>query len=106
MEEGYRVKRIKFHGQSVGILMQSDNGPCPLLAIANLLLLKESIDFHEDYSFISHDVLIQEVGNYILTNAKPSTSLQDTADPEQVSQVIGALPKLNRGLDVNIKFTE
>jgi len=109
MEEGYRVKRIKFHGQSVGILMQSDNGPCPLLALANSLLLKEQIDFHEDYSFISHEVLIQEVGNYLFNDAHnlahPS-SLQNEVDPEQLNRVISTLPRLNRGLDVNIRFTD
>jgi hypothetical protein len=102
MEEGYRVKRIKFHGQSVGILMQSDNGPCPLLAIANSLLLKEQIDFHEDYSYISHGVLIQEVGNYLL-NDSGQVRPEETS---QLSEVIAMLPRLNTGLDVNIRFTE
>jgi hypothetical protein len=102
MEEGYRVKRIKFHGQSVGILMQSDNGPYPLLAIANSLLLKEQIDFHEDYSFISHDVLIQEVGNYLLNDSSQGRP----EETSQLSDVIAMLPRLNKGLDVNIRFAE
>lgn len=37
------VKRISFFGRSVKIVMQNENGPCPLLAIANVLSLRNEL---------------------------------------------------------------
>jgi hypothetical protein len=37
------VKRINFFGRSVKIVMQNENGPCPLLAIANVLSLRNEL---------------------------------------------------------------
>ena len=39
----YRLKRISIRGRSVPVVMQNENGPCPLLAIANVLLLRNQI---------------------------------------------------------------
>lgn len=36
----YTLKKIQYYNRSVGILCQSENGPCPLLAICNVLLLQ------------------------------------------------------------------
>ena len=36
----YRTKRITYYGNELPILMQNENGPCPLLALANVLLLR------------------------------------------------------------------
>lgn len=32
----YKTKAIKFLGRSTPIVLQNENGPCPLLAICNL----------------------------------------------------------------------
>ena len=37
------IKRIHFFGRSVKIVMQNENGPCPLLAIANVLSLRNEL---------------------------------------------------------------
>lgn len=39
----YRLKHISIRGRSVPVVMQNENGPCPLLAIANVLLLRNQI---------------------------------------------------------------
>jgi hypothetical protein len=39
----YAVKRIDFFGRSVKIVMQNINGPCPLLAIGNVLSLRNEL---------------------------------------------------------------
>jgi len=39
----YKLKRIDFFGRKVPIALQNENGPCPVLAIANILLLKKQI---------------------------------------------------------------
>lgn len=40
MDEAYAVKQTQFLGKPVSYVCQSSNGPCPLLAIANVLLLR------------------------------------------------------------------
>ena len=40
----HRLKHVQLpEGRSVPVVMQSENGPCPLLAIANVLLLRGNI---------------------------------------------------------------
>ena len=43
MTETYRLKTIEFLGRRVPIVVQSENGPCPMLAIANIMLLRNQI---------------------------------------------------------------
>ncbi len=49
----YKLKRIDFFGRKVPIALQNENGPCPLLAIANILLLKKQIELPEHAPDIS-----------------------------------------------------
>ena len=53
----YKLKRIDFFGRKVPVALQNENGPCPLLAIANILLLKKQIELPE------HAPDISQVGN-------------------------------------------
>ena len=39
----YLIKEIDFRGNILPILCQDENGPCPLLAICNVLLLRQAI---------------------------------------------------------------
>lgn len=39
----YSLKRIKFFQRDVPIVCQNENGPCPLLAIVNILSLRNQI---------------------------------------------------------------
>ncbi len=39
----FLVKRIRFLGKHVGILCQSSNGPCPILSLINVLILRGSV---------------------------------------------------------------
>ena len=43
MESVYYIKWITFDGSSVPIITQNENGPCPLLALVNVLLLKGKV---------------------------------------------------------------
>lgn len=44
----YTVKTITFMKRRVPIMMQNQNGPCPLLALANILLLRNQIQLSPD----------------------------------------------------------
>lgn len=43
----YLVKWIEFNRERLPILLQNINGPCPLLALANILLLRKRVKFFE-----------------------------------------------------------
>ena len=49
----YRTKRIHYFGHELPILMQNENGPCPLLALANVLILRGGIYIHPDISEVT-----------------------------------------------------
>ncbi len=49
----YTVKTILFMKRRVPIMMQNQNGPCPLLALANILLLRNQIQLSPDAPSIS-----------------------------------------------------
>lgn len=42
-DDTYLIKWIEFNHSRVPILLQNRNGPCPLLAIANILLLRNRV---------------------------------------------------------------
>lgn len=44
----YTVKTIVFMKRRVPIMMQNQNGPCPLLALANVMLLRNQIKLSPD----------------------------------------------------------
>lgn len=49
----YTIKTILFMKRRVPIMMQNQNGPCPLLALANILLLRNQIQLSPDAPSIS-----------------------------------------------------
>ncbi len=66
MDELYRIKLITHENSRIPILMQNRNGPCPLLAISNVLLLRKKIFIHADLAFIDFSQLVQLVGSYLV----------------------------------------
>lgn len=60
--EIYEIKRIEFMGKDgMPILLQTKNGPCPLLAVANVLLLSGKLELPQGQAEISLDVLTQAI---------------------------------------------
>lgn len=64
----YHVKWIKFHGTSTPIVLQNQNGPCPLLAIVNILLLQGKIKLTAGTELVAADQLIAYIADYIFEN--------------------------------------
>lgn len=65
-QDNYRLKRVEFNSRKVAIVLQNTNGPCPLLAVANILLLRGDIKIHEDLAVIGSDELLERVGEFLL----------------------------------------
>ena len=102
----YRLKHIEFLGRQTSILCQNENGPCPLLAICNALLLRSQIHIHADVAEVSLSELITLVANRLVeANAAGGDSERAANQAHALHDAIDLLPSLGRGLDVNVRFT-
>lgn len=107
----FRLKRILFNGSYKRILCQNENGPCPLLAISNILILKNVLGFGTTKATIPASRIVQALANILLEQQEKLLSCTNDSHLaerrlEQLHCVIDTLPSLLGGMDVNIKFTD
>ncbi|KAM8972245.1 ubiquitin carboxyl-terminal hydrolase MINDY-2 [Pelodytes ibericus] len=102
----YHIKWIRWKEQSTPIVTQNENGPCPLLAIMNVLLLAWKVKLPPMMEIITAEQLMEYLGDYIL-DAKPKeiSEVQRLNYEQNMSDAMAILHKLQTGLDVNVKFT-
>ncbi|XP_073443069.1 ubiquitin carboxyl-terminal hydrolase MINDY-2 [Dendrobates tinctorius] len=102
----YHIKWIRWKEQSTPIVTQNENGPCPLLAIMNVLLLAWKVKLPPMMEIITAEQLMEYLGDYIL-EAKPKeiSEAQRLNYEQNMSDAMAILHKLQTGLDVNVKFT-
>ncbi|XP_075714055.1 ubiquitin carboxyl-terminal hydrolase MINDY-2 [Rhinoderma darwinii] len=102
----YHIKWIRWKEQSTPIVTQNENGPCPLLAIMNALLLAWKVKLPPMMEIITVEQLMEYLGDYIL-EAKPKeiSEAQRLNYEQNMSDAMAILHKLQTGLDVNVKFT-
>ncbi len=85
----YSIKTIQFLNREVTIIMQNMNGPCPLLAIANTLLLRGTMK-NIQFSTISNDRLLHLVADVIIesnSSTKQNPNISTTNNEEE--QLLG-----------------
>ncbi|KAJ2159724.1 hypothetical protein GGF46_002803 [Coemansia sp. RSA 552] len=106
--QGYRLKDVEWRDTETGrvrdvkIVTQNENGPCPLIALANVLTLsgklqlgpasRRTVTEAELTSMLADRLLSQDVGT-------PGASETD------VSMILSLLPTMNTGLDVDLQFS-
>jgi ubiquitin carboxyl-terminal hydrolase MINDY-1/2 len=84
------------------ILLQNENGPCPLLAAANVLLLKQSITLPpscKGAGVVTIEELTNVLAEKILLNHHAANN------DHHINEVMKIFPNLQFGMDVNPKFT-
>ena len=104
----FAIRWLLFGGAKRAIFMQEENGPCPLLALANIVsLLGKLTGVAEGSEFVTLEVLLQAVAGYALSldTAWASTPEQRASLEMQLGETLAALPALANGLDVNPRFT-
>ncbi|XP_054507026.2 ubiquitin carboxyl-terminal hydrolase MINDY-1 [Agelaius phoeniceus] len=102
----YFVKWILWKGQRTALVMQSENGPCPLLAIINILLLQWKVKLPPQTEVVTAEELMAHLGNCILATQPRDTSEALQLNFQQnINDTMTVLPKLSTGLDVNVRFT-
>lgn len=103
MEREYKLKPLSFQGKTLKILTQNLNGPCPLLALCNVLLLRGDLKMHFDLQSIAFETLMELLADYLMQRTPPEPSSEFS---EQLNNTLTKLPLLQRGLDLNINFTD
>ncbi|XP_053134480.1 ubiquitin carboxyl-terminal hydrolase MINDY-1 [Hemicordylus capensis] len=102
----YCVKWISWKGERTPVITQSENGPCPLLAIMNILFLQWKVKLPPQKEVITSDELMAHLGDCILSIKPQSQSEALQLNFQQnVNDAMTVLPKLSTGLDVNVRFT-
>ncbi|TTF56866.1 Ubiquitin carboxyl-terminal hydrolase MINDY-1 [Bagarius yarrelli] len=122
VQEHYYVKWITWKGEKTPIITQSENGPCPLLAIMNILFLrwkrfiwKRSDQVHYNKAAVLENLsspadqsepMLRVVGECVLS-IKPRENAKgmELNFQQNMSDAMAVLPKLSTGLDVNVRFT-
>eukprot|EP00971_Amphidinium_carterae_P260551 5169331-Amphidinium_carterae.1 len=103
--DSYRIKDIVFFGSPRRILLQSANGPCPLLALCNCLLLRNQLQISMDARYIGFGDLVQLVSNHLFDVNASAASGDGGGDVRaNLGSCLDTLPRLNVGLDVNCRF--
>jgi len=102
----HAVKRINFLGKITPIVLQNENGPCPLIAIANCLLLLRWIKLGNRFDYVANSWIVEQVGLFIKNGNKESETDPAVWRNMQVliHDVIRLLPQLETGMDVNVRF--
>ncbi|KAK8685038.1 hypothetical protein V6N13_041049 [Hibiscus sabdariffa] len=103
----HKTKAIQFLGRTTPIILQNDNGPCPLLAICNVLLLRNNLNLSPDIAEVSQEKLLSLVAERLIdsnsnVNNKDAGFVQN--QQQNIADAIDLLPRLATGIDVNIKF--
>mmetsp|Transcript_1109 Transcript_1109/g.1687 ORF Transcript_1109/g.1687 Transcript_1109/m.1687 type:complete len:396 (+) Transcript_1109:175-1362(+) len=86
------LKRMMFNKRVTPVIMQNINGPCPLLAVANALLLRGRIDVDGQQNDIHIEKVVDLVANFALEYAT-----------DDMSPVV-AIPAMKFGVAVDLRF--
>ncbi len=102
----HHIKNIQFKDKKVGIVTQNENGPCPLVAIVNVLLLRRQVTLPPHSEIVSAAKLMEYIGHAMLESVPKNLTSEVQLNYEQnMNDAMAVLPKLQTGLDVNVKFT-
>lgn len=103
----YMTKKVLYNKELKSIITQNLNGPCPLLAIANVLILQDKMFLHTDYSCIFTDQLVSMILESLLdlqANVISTKRFQDENWNYRLNEAMSLIHKYEQGMDVNVKF--
>ncbi|GAA6040695.1 hypothetical protein JCM8097_000879 [Rhodosporidiobolus ruineniae] len=97
----------------VKIVMQNKNGPCSLIALCNVLILRNDLQLAPGRETVTYSYLASLLGDYFLrVSTSPSSTSAPTSLPEQLEQepnlsleaALEILPSTRYGLTLNPRF--
>lgn len=107
-QEFYLVKWITWKEKRTPIVTQSQNGPCPLLAIMNTLFLRWKANLPAQTEVVTTEDLMTHLGECVLLATPREKTGGEGVElnfQQNMSDAMAVLPKLSTGLDVNVRFT-
>jgi len=99
----YQVKWVVWGESRSPIITQNENGPCPLISIVNVLLLRGRLGLPEGCQVVSAGQLLEWLADLLLDIREGEGARPDLQ--HNVNDAIAVLPRLATGLDVNVRFT-
>ena len=99
----HHIKWVQFHGTRSPVITQNVNGPCPLLALINVMLLKGKVQLPSALEVITIGQLMDYIGDTMLDSAPAQSEQPDFL--QNMQDAVAIVPKLQTGLDVNVKFS-
>lgn len=101
-EQQWNTKEIYWRGRIQRIIVQSENGPCSLIALCNVLLLRGTLTITpEDRPAVSYSYLSSLLGEHLID----VISTSQTDDSMDLEAALSILPQTQTGLDVNVCFS-
>nr|XP_035978847.1 ubiquitin carboxyl-terminal hydrolase MINDY-1 isoform X5 [Halichoerus grypus] len=91
----YCVKWIPWKGERTPIITQSSNGPCPLLAIMNILFLQWKVKLPPQKEVITSDELMAHLGDCLLSIKPQEKSEGLQLNFQQSPEAVSAVGKLS-----------
>ncbi|XP_077115744.1 ubiquitin carboxyl-terminal hydrolase MINDY-1 [Ranitomeya variabilis] len=102
----YFVKWINWKGERTPVITQSENGPCPLISIMNILFLRWKVKLPPQKELITSEELMAHLGDCILSiQPQENSEALQLNFQQNVNDAMTVLSKLSTGLDVNVRFT-
>ncbi|CDS41362.1 protein FAM63A [Echinococcus multilocularis] len=102
----HQVKWISFNGSKVPVITQNENGPCPMIAITNVLLLRGKLALPADHEVVSSDLIIAALSDELLSHSTVDWDEGTRLNYEEnLSSALSIFPSLQTGLDINVRFT-
>ena len=109
-EDVYEVKHVQCRGRDVHVVVQNANGPCPLLAMANVLSLRGSLDVRGGArGAVTGEELVGKVCEVVLARnevAGAQAGAAGAAARQATNDALELLPLLQYGMNVNVRFGE
>eukprot|EP00331_Platyophrya_macrostoma_P011090 CAMPEP_0176410542 /NCGR_PEP_ID=MMETSP0127-20121128/3114_1 /TAXON_ID=938130 /ORGANISM="Platyophrya macrostoma, Strain WH" /LENGTH=404 /DNA_ID=CAMNT_0017790049 /DNA_START=138 /DNA_END=1352 /DNA_ORIENTATION=- len=99
------TRKAQYKYRDVTLLQQDSNGPCPLIAVTNALILKGHVRLpSQPHSSCIPIATVEDVVKTFLNTSQRSLFPENEHFQFSIDCAIRLLPKLRNGLDVNPKF--
>ena len=103
-------RTIQYQGFQRIIVLQDQNGPCPLIALANILSLRGLITLmpliSQERRTIPQLLLSNAIATFVVANLSSRRNQQSESTERYLHDILESIPKIIRGLDINLKFTD
>uniref|UniRef100_A0A0R3PJ17 Ubiquitin carboxyl-terminal hydrolase n=1 Tax=Angiostrongylus costaricensis TaxID=334426 RepID=A0A0R3PJ17_ANGCS len=97
------LRTIHFNSHDYSIVTQNLNGPCPLISVVNVLVLRGLLLTFFLLPYKKSLLRLGDASTSKLCNKGCANTFESNYD-KNLEDVINLLPDLGRGLDVNIRF--